>query len=186
MPPRSDKSILKIVLSTLIMVVAVFGLAMTGCKKKQEDPVKLEPQTQVQHEVVIYFSKDAGNHSITEGVIRSIPETHDESLMSLAIEELLKGPNKDESIHGYYSEIPKGTRLLGVTEENGEIHVNLSKQFTIGGGSNSQKQRADELKRTILSLSDGAEVYIEIEGEKISALNGEGLEIPNPVEQPIQ
>ena len=104
----------------------------------------------------------------------------------LAIEELLKGPNHEESVQGYYSEIPKGTRLLGVTEENGQVHINLSRQFVTGGGSNSQKQRAEELKRTILGMANGIEVMVEIEGEKLSALLGEGLEIPNPLEQPIQ
>ena len=167
---------------TLCLLIAV--VFTSGCFPKKKTVI--QPSTELSDEIVVYFSKDSGNHSVTEGVLRQIPQDNENSSLLLAIEELLHGPNEEESILGYYSEIPKGTRLLGITEENGSTRINLSKQFVTGGGANSQQQRFEELRRTVFSIDKDGQVFIDIEGEQLSNLSGEGLEVSAPLNRDIQ
>ena len=154
----------------------------------------MEPGQPGQHAakeaVIVYFSKSQGNETVTEGVVRPYPgkHTHDEAL-NLALQQLLKGPSDAESVQGYFSEIPKGTRLIGITRHgDGQgpgqrqgIRVNLSHQFKSGGGAHSMRQRLQELKRTIADVALPEPVYIDIEGVQLDLLGGEGLEVHEPI-----
>ncbi len=132
-------------------------------------------------EVVIFFSKAKGAENITEAVTRPVPSVNQQNQLEFAIQQLLIGPNNDESIHGYFSEIPKGARLLSITKTDKEITVDLSKQFTSGGGANSMAQRLTELKSTIKDIEPSKPVYVTIEGQSLELLGGEGLEITEPI-----
>ena len=59
--------------------------------------------------------------------------------------------------------------------------MNLSKEFASGGGSNSIKQRMDQVTKTVLAVEKSKPVFIDVEGKKLEILGGEGLEIPSPL-----
>ncbi len=139
------------------------------------------PDADARASITIYFTKSRGTQTVTEGVIRHIPKSYAHSDTQYVIETLLEGPNEEESILGFFSEIPKGTRLVGVTETDDAIRINLSEQFISGGGSNSKQQRLAELKRTINSLSTDKHVYVDINGKELEILSGEGVEVAEPL-----
>lgn len=136
-------------------------------------------------EVTLYFSKAKGPENIIEPVVRKVPADKitkpSAEWLKFAVEQLLIGPNKQESIHGYFSEIPKGARLLGVSTTSKNIIIDLSTQFTSGGGANSMSQRLKELRGTVKSLSPVKPVIITIEGKPLELLGGEGLEVTEPI-----
>lgn len=171
-------------LVVLAMVIFVFPPTPT--------PDNLTPITEQPTEVTVFFTKSKGNASVTEGVVRKLPPTDSESPVKplpvqFAVQELLKGPSENEVKLGFFSEIPKGTRLLSVTESKTGLEINLSKEFVSGGGSNSMVQRMAELRNTVVSSSGQKEqIHIQIEGQPLETAGGEGLEIPTIEPKTVQ
>ena len=80
-----------------------------------------------------------------------------------------------------YSAIPANTKVLKVTAKNKEIRIDLSKEFTKGGGSASIQGRIIQVLYTATSLELDAKVYLSVEGKPLKYIGGEGLEVPQPM-----
>ena len=105
-----------------------------------------------------------------------------EKMLSSAFERLLAG-NMTEN--GYVSAIPEGTKLLGLSLKNKEIRVNLSREFTEGGGSASMTSRLGQVIYTASSLDPQVNIRILVEGEPLEVLGGEGLIVEQPTNREI-
>ncbi|MBE8987669.1 GerMN domain-containing protein [Nostoc sp. LEGE 12450] len=97
--------------------------------------------------------------------------------LEAAFQSLLAGPTEGTDS----TTIPKGTKLLGLKSENGEVHVNLSEDFTSGGGSTSMMGRVGQVVYTATSLNPKAKVYIDVNGKPLDVLGGEGVELQQPL-----
>ncbi|MFN6464521.1 MAG: GerMN domain-containing protein [Nostoc sp. DedVER02] len=98
--------------------------------------------------------------------------------LEAAFQSLLAGPPAEATGS---TTIPKGTKLLGLKSENDEVHVNLSEDFTSGGGSTSMMGRVGQVVYTATSLNPKAKVYIDVNGKPLDVLGGEGLELQQPL-----
>lgn len=76
--------------------------------------------------------------------------------------------------------IPTGTRLLGLELQDGAVYVNLSREFTTGGGSYAVIYRVAQVIYTASSLNPQAPIYLQIEGQPAPPIAGEGLVIDYP------
>lgn len=134
-------------------------------------------QPQEQQKVTIYWLKDTGSR--LEPVPESITTTAKQPADSLevAFKSLLAGP-KDGTVS---TTIPEGTKLLGLQTKQDGIHVNLSKEFTTGGGSAAMTGRVAQVIYTATTLEPSAPVWIEVEGSPIEIIGGEGLELDQPL-----
>lgn len=94
--------------------------------------------------------------------------------LSTMIEEPVKQP-------GLYSAIPPKTKVLDFTIKDKNIQLNLSKEFTSGGGSASMIGRVVQVLYTSTSLDPDAKLFLSIEGKPLNYLGGEGLEIQQPI-----
>ncbi|MCC5628156.1 GerMN domain-containing protein [Nostoc sphaeroides] len=97
--------------------------------------------------------------------------------LEAAFQSLLAGPTEGTDS----TTIPKGTKLLGLKSENDEVHVNLSEDFTSGGGSTSMMGRVGQVVYTATSLNPKAKVYIDVNGKQLDVLGGEGVELQQPL-----
>ncbi|MEA5575779.1 GerMN domain-containing protein [Anabaena sp. UHCC 0451] len=97
--------------------------------------------------------------------------------LEAAFQTLLAGPTEGTDS----TTIPQGTKLLGMKVENNEVHVNLSADFTSGGGSSSMVGRVGQVVYTATTLNPNAKVYIEVNGKPLEVLGGEGVEIEQPL-----
>ncbi|MEH2421949.1 MAG: GerMN domain-containing protein [Nostoc sp.] len=95
-----------------------------------------------------------------------------------AFQSLLAGPQTGGTDS---TTIPKATKLLGLKAENDEVHVNLSEDFTSGGGSTSMMGRVGQVVYTATTLNPKAKVYIDVNGKPLDVLGGEGLELEQPL-----
>lgn len=97
--------------------------------------------------------------------------------LEAAFQSLLAGPTEGTDS----TTIPKGTKLLGLKAENDEVHVNLSEDFTSGGGSTSMMGRVGQIVYTATTLNPKAKVYIDVNGKPLDVLGGEGVELQQPL-----
>ena len=97
-------------------------------------------------------------------------------ILASAFQRLLAVPNGD-----YNTTIPQGTKLLGVTVETDGVHVNLSAKFKEGGGSTSMIGRLGQIIYTATSLNPTAPVWLDVEGEALEVLGGEGMIVEQPM-----
>lgn len=99
-------------------------------------------------------------------------------VLEKAFQNLLAGPTEGTNA----TTIPQGTKLLGLkVENNDEVYVNLSENFTSGGGSTSMMGRVGQVVYTATSLNPNAKVYIEVNGKQLEVLGGEGVVLDQPL-----
>ncbi len=127
----------------------------------------------------VYWLQDTGNH--VELVPSRIQQKAVDraSTLEIAFHRLLDQP-KDTNL---FSAIPQGTKILKVNIEVDGVHINLSQEFTKGGGSASMIGRLGQILYTATSLEPRAMVWISVEGKPLTTLGGEGLEISQPIDR---
>lgn len=80
--------------------------------------------------------------------------------------------------------IPQQTHLLGLQISENKIYINLSQDFSQGGGSSSMIYRVAQVLYTATSINPQAQVFLSIEGKPLNEkypLGGEGLILEYPL-----
>ena len=106
------------------------------------------------------------------------PELQPEAALKAAFAKLLTGPKEGDT--AIATTIPQGTQLRSLTVEPDGIHIDLSKEFTQGGGSASMTGRLAQVLYTATSLQPDAKVWLSVNGEPLETLGGEGLLLDQP------
>ena len=98
-----------------------------------------------------------------------------------AVKALLSAPTAQDRRFGLGSAIPRGTQLLGVSIRNRTAYVDLSQQFTSGGGSLSMQLRVAQVFGTLTQFPSVRNVAFLIEGKPVESIGGEGVAVSPPV-----
>lgn len=98
-----------------------------------------------------------------------------------ALEGLLAGPTDDERALGFGSEIPEGTRLLGVRIEDGVSYVDVSSEFESGGGSSSMAMRLAQLVYTATQFESVDSMRLLLDGVAVDSFSGEAVIVDEPI-----
>jgi len=99
-----------------------------------------------------------------------------DEILKSAFDRLLAGPT-DSALT---TTIPTGTKLRNLSVEGNDVRVDLSKEFTDGGGSASMTGRVAQVLYTASTLDPKAKVWISVEGKPLEVLGGEGLMLDQP------
>lgn len=185
-------------LSGIILVALPFGLS--GCFKTEPpktaaSPTSVAPSAEPtssatpsseippkqpveQAQTKVYWLRSVGKKLELAPVKIAVEGgNNDREQLTATVERLLKGPaNSDVT-----SSIPEGTKLNSLKIAKDGVHVDLSKSFTKGGGSTSMQGRLGQVIYTASSLNPSERVWISVEGEPLTVLGGEGLEVSQPM-----
>ncbi|MBD2085799.1 GerMN domain-containing protein [Trichocoleus sp. ST-U3] len=135
-------------------------------------------QLSSQKTVQVYWLKSSGSKiEVVPAPVKIQAGVKSENILEGAFNRLLAGPNDP----AYSSTIPKGTQLRNLDVREDGVHVDLSQEFTAGGGSASMTGRVAQILYTATSINPNTNVWIDVEGKRLEVLGGEGLELNQPL-----
>lgn len=144
----------------------------TGQPQTKPAPAGTEKTLQV------YWLKGSGGEIELAPTPVKLSSTGDSgSLLKAAVEQLLAGPANSTVA----TTIPRETQLRSFSVGEDGVHIDLSKEFTTGGGTASMTARVAQVLYTATSLNPNAQVWLSIEGEPLKTLGGEGLLVEQPM-----
>ena len=123
-----------------------------------------------------------GGQPGTAGLVPLVREVPSQAVAGAAMNALLAGPTADEAAgRAITSAVPAGSRLLGLSVENGVATVDLSSEFESGGGSASVFIRLGQAVYTLTQFPTVRSVLFEIEGRPVSVFSSEGIVLDGSV-----
>lgn len=138
------------------------------------------PGAATENKATVYWLEPSGTsfNLVPQPIQVQADVNNPSEFLEAAFNSLLAGPT--EGSPGS-SAIPQETKLLGVKASSDEVRVNLSDDFQFGGGSAGMIGRVGQVVYTATALNPNAKVYLELNGEQIEVLGGEGLELEQPL-----
>jgi hypothetical protein len=123
----------------------------------------------------VWFSRGDG--------LVAVPRTHSPTPMvaTAAVNALLDGPTPDEHASGFATEVPAGTKLLGIAIHNGVATVDFTSEYQSGGGSRSMQTRLGQVVYTLTQFPTVQKVRFRLDGSPVNVFSSEGIVIDHPV-----
>lgn len=135
-------------------------------------------QPSAEKKVQVYWLNNVNNRiEVVPSSVNLKASNEPSEILEGAFKQLLTGPADP----AFGTTIPKETKLRKVALQADGIHVDLSKEFTTGGGSASMTGRVAQVLYTATTLDPAAKVWIAVEGKPLEVLGGEGLMLDQPM-----
>ena len=152
---------------------------------KQQQVIVTEPENKQRENLLVYWvqTTETGIEIVAAPItVRVEDKNRPQEMLLSAFKRLLAGNPRE---NGYVSAIPEGTKLLGLSVKDKEVIVDLSQEFTEGGGSAAMISRLGQVIYTASSLDPQTNVHILVEGEPLEVLGGEGVIVEQPTNRKI-
>ncbi|MDB9526836.1 GerMN domain-containing protein [Oscillatoria sp. CS-180] len=141
------------------------------------DPPEADVTSPRQEATLYWLSSEGDAVALNSSSIELPAEASSSDTLELAFASLMDGPESAGAATG----IPPETELLALSVESEGVYVNLSEDFTYGGGSASMIGRLAQVVYTATALEPESPVWLSVEGEPLTLLGGEGLEVRQPI-----
>ncbi|OKH19557.1 GerMN domain-containing protein [[Limnothrix rosea] IAM M-220] len=174
----------------MLWAVAIAAMVLVGCDEETipnpnistEPPPETSTVISESVEPSVYWLEDKGDRFELVAVPMATTKANaDENLEQLMIELTETTPaGGDRS-----SALPENTKVISHKIQADGIVINLSEDFTFGGGSASMIGRLGQVIYTATSIEPEAAVWLQVEGEPLEVLGGEGLVIEQPMTRAI-
>lgn len=181
----------KITLLLLLVLAAVLFVTLAACKKKAEQPSSKQARVSATNAYEKYFgpppTTDKGTcyafviyfpSAKEPGKVVPFPFfTFDEgSIKKVSLERLLSGME----VGSYRGEIAQpfapGTRILGVTEQQGAVAVNFSKEILASKADDAiERAILDAIVLTLSQFNGVKEVRVQVEGKEGGVIDGKEI-----------
>jgi spore germination protein GerM len=160
------------------IAIAMIVGAGTAYMLKSPDAIKdpIPVTTVAQITVTGYLIEARENKFVAVPI--SVKAKNNEEAIATALKNIITEKKENQNL---YSAIPEGTQILSLTIANNDIRLNLSKEFTTGGGSASMRGRLIQLLYTSTSLNPDGNLFLSVEGKPLESLGGEGVEVSQPL-----
>lgn len=144
------------------------------------NPTEPEPQPITrQEQIQVAWLDTTGTNVQLIGKTVTFPESvSDREVLEEAFSQLLAGPSSSAE---YTTTIPEGTQLLSLETTAEGVKVDLSQEFTSGGGSAAMSARVAQIIYTASTIDENTPIWISVEGEPLENLGGEGITVSQPM-----
>lgn len=139
-------------------------------------PIITEPPVE-NTTVQVYWLNSNGTQVDLAPTTVQVTAAEQGEVLTNTIKVLLAGPSDGE----YTTTIPAETKLLNLSIKEDGIHLNLSEEFTFGGGSAGMTARLAQILYTSTVLDPEQAVWIDVEGQPLEFLGGEGVIVKQPM-----
>lgn len=185
----------------LVALTAVLVVSFAGCARRGPAPLSPQPrppstsQTTLppttEQPTVSPVPSPSASRAVDVGVYftrgeKVVPAPralNAPALASNAMKALLAGPTAAEKADGLDTQIPAGTKLLGIAVRNGTATVDLSKRFESGGGTLSMTMRIAQVVGTLTRFPNIKNVAFKLDGAAVESIGGEGLIVSPAVDR---
>ncbi|HEY9771648.1 MAG TPA: GerMN domain-containing protein [Coleofasciculaceae cyanobacterium] len=145
---------------------------------ESEVPATPEPITEQKVVEICWLDPTDNSIKLVSNTMTFQKSIKSEQILETALETLLARPPQDSA---YTTAIPQGTKLISVNKDQKGIHLNLSQEFTSGGGSAAMTSRLAQVIYTTTSSEPKTPVWINVEGQPLETLGQEGLIVNQPM-----
>ena len=139
-----------------------------------------DPEPLAKPELAVYWIAYKGDQLSLEPTkipLDDLEKASPEEQLSAAFKRLLVGSaNADKT-----NAIPETTKLNSLKVSEDGVRIDLSKDFTTGGGSKLMQARLGQIVYTASSLNPKEAVWISVDGEPLEVLSGDGLIVSQPM-----
>ena len=177
----------RLVVTVGLLALAVVGFALAGCGSEQAvslgKPQDGSTTTSTEQTgsvptllaLQVWFARDGG--------LVAVRRTHEptQAVATAATNALLEGPTDPERSAGFTSAIPSGTRLLGISIQNGVATVDLTSEYQSGGGALSMQTRLGQVVYTLTQFPTVQKVRFRLDGNPVNVFSSEGIVLDHPV-----
>jgi spore germination protein GerM len=179
-PKQSDTTTVAPIVTTPQVPTQTAPTTTSPIPSVAQNPANVAPATDDKVKVFWIDDKDNKKTSVSSQerkIAKSVPQTQ-EGFAKESLTILLASAGKEGK---QTTTIPAGTKLLSSQIKDDGLHIDLSKEFTEGGGSTSMQGRIAQVLYTATSRNPDMPVWIAVEGKQLEALGGEGVEIKQPL-----
>jgi spore germination protein GerM len=163
--------VLRVAALALLLLLAIVGVLVMRTLQRLPD-------------TVLYLVRSDPTGFTLEPVARRLrPDGPLEAARS-AVAGLAAGPNAAEAARGLTSEVPAGTRVLGVAWEGDVLVVDLGGEVLAGGGTAAMLGRLAQLTYTLTQPSGVEAVELRVDGRPTDVWGPEGLMVAWPWTRP--
>lgn len=118
-------------------------------------------------EITLYFGNKIFNPEMLDcGLVypvkRKIFKT--EAIAKATLEELIKGPTKEEEKLGYYGAVPVGTKINSINIKNGLLSIDFSKEIENNFASCSGLFRLSSINKTLKQFPSVKDIQFAVDG----------------------
>ena len=131
---------------------------------------------------IVFIGKNSAGEEVYKVIKREYDEDVDGSKLRHAITSLILGPKQSEKNDGIYSEVPTGTTVLHVYDNEDKVVIDLSSGFVYGAGTESVYKRLYQLIKTVKRNTDKP-AYLYIDGKQADVIGGDGIMITQPLSE---
>lgn len=187
----------------ILLLVISSGAFLTSCNPNRDETtvpttqpttpvITPKPNTQnatikAQTKGQIYLLEDKNGkiQLVARPVTIEQKATNQAGILEQSFKRLLAQSKSTTATNQPTTAIPQGTKLRSIKVNKDAITVDLSPEFTTGGGSASMTGRLGQVIYTATSLNPKAKVFLSVNGKPLETLGGEGLEITQPITREI-
>jgi len=151
-----------------IALIVTSMVVLAGCGGATPQPQPAPEQTPPGTEITLYFGDQQATGLVPE--VREIHVPEGANIYALALQALAEGPTRSDLARV----LPEGTRILGVSVEDGVAYADFSRELQSNhwGGSAGETITVFGIVNTLTEFDEISRVAILIEGTPLDSLAG--------------
>jgi spore germination protein GerM len=149
-------------------------------KDKPEDKKSDDKPVPAEKEVSVYFLKlnEKTEKIYLSPVKRKVP---DSQLIYQALEQLIKGPTKNEEARGFITAVPARLKIRGIDIKGKTAEIDFNGVIEEGAAGDILLKRLEQIIHTATQFDSVDSIIIKINGQKRKSIGSDGYSISGPL-----